>query len=132
MREEHCASNPYFRRGQVRALKPWELDPAQKRVGKRGRRAAGDQPYSYGSLNKALKVAAARAKVRWIDYRALHGFRRMVLNNALKITGNLSLAGRYIGDVDMGTLTRSYVRDRPEDFKEIAAKMRLPKLAEKA
>ncbi len=119
-------------RGQTRERKAWELDPSHKRVGTKTTRRAADKPYTYSAVNGALRTAAKRAGVRWIEQRAMHGFRRYVLNNALKLTGNLSLAGRYIGDTDMRTLTRSYVRDRPEDFKEIAAGMTLPELEEES
>lgn len=76
--------------------------------------------YSYQALNQALRNAADRAGVTWIDYRAMHGFRRMVLNNALALTGNLTRAGQFIGDTDMRTLTRSYVRVRSEELRDVA------------
>lgn len=82
-------------------------------------------PYRYQSLNASLKAAAARAGVTWIDYRAMHGFRRMVVGNVLAMTGNLVRAGQYIGDTDARTLSRSYVRPRPEELRDVSHRMRL-------
>lgn len=113
-------------RGQVRELAEWEKDPKHKRVGLRKHRAVRDRPYTYSALNNQLKLAAARAGVRWVPYLAMHGFRRNVLNNVLKITGNLVRAGQFIGDTDMRTLTRSYVRERPEDLRDVADAIALP------
>jgi len=94
---------------------------------KRRQKRAGERPYSYQALNQTLKHAATVAQVRWIDYRAMHGFRRHVLNNALAITGgNIVRAGQFIGDTDLRTLQRSYVRERAEDLRDIADQMALP------
>lgn len=82
-------------------------------------------PYRYQSLNASLKAAAARAGVPWIDYRAMHGFRRMVVGNVLALTGNLMRAGKWIGDTDARTLSRSYVRERPEEMRDVADQMQL-------
>lgn len=87
-----------------------------------------DQPYTYQALNYTLRAAAGRAGVPWILYRAMHGFRRMVLNNALALTGNLTRAGQWIGDTDARTLSRSYVRERPEDMRDVAQSINLPKV----
>jgi len=82
-------------------------------------------PYRYQSLNYTLREAAGRAGVKWIDYRAMHGFRRMVVGNVLAMTGNLMRAGRWIGDVDARTLSRSYVRERPEEMRDVASGLNL-------
>lgn len=80
-------------------------------------------PYRYQSLQSSLKRAAKRAGVTWVKYRAMHGFRRMVVNNVLAMTGNLMRAGQYIGDTDARTLSRSYVRARPEELRDVASGM---------
>lgn len=116
-----------IQRGESRELKAWELDPKHKRIGKKGRRKAGDKPFSYSGLHSRLKDAADAAGVTWIPYRAMHGFRRMALNNVLALTGNLVRAGQWIGDTDARTLSRSYVRERPEDMRDVAAGMSLAK-----
>lgn len=97
---------------------PFILPGDPRRLKKKGPRA--ETPYTYQALNQALRNAATRAGVTWIDYRAMHGFRRMVLNNVLAMTGNLTRAGQFIGDVDMRTLTKSYVRVRAEDLRDVA------------
>lgn len=75
-----------------------------------------DKPYGYSALNRQLHEAAARAKVEWKPYRAMHGLRRMVAKSVLDATGNLELAGRYIGDTDMRVLKKSYLRHRTDDM----------------
>lgn len=87
--------------------------------GARGKRKATG-PYTYQALNYQLRHAAKRAGVRWVPYRAMHGFRRMVLGNVLALTGNLTRAGQWIGDTDARTLSRSYVRERPEELRDVA------------
>lgn len=94
-------------------------------IGRRKQPERGDQPYTYQALNQALHKAADRAGVVWVAYRAMHGFRRMALNNALAITGNLTRAGQWIGDTDARTLSRSYVRERPDELRDVASKMGL-------
>jgi integrase len=91
----------------------------------RRQKKPGDRPYTYQALNQALRSASKRAGVTWIDYRAMHGFRRMVLNNVLAMTGNLTRAGQFIGDTDMRTLTRSYVRVRAEELRDVADGVRV-------
>jgi integrase len=75
-----------------------------------------DRAYGYQALNRHLHEAAKRAGVPWKPYRAMHGFRRMVAKSVLEATGNLELAGRYIGDSDLRVLKRSYLRDRTDDL----------------
>lgn len=88
--------------------------------GARGATQRAERAYTYAALNHTLHRAARDAGVRWIPYRAMHGFRRMALNNALSLTGNLVRAGQWIGDTDARTLSRSYVRERGEDMRDIA------------
>lgn len=80
-----------------------------------------DQPWSYSAYNARLLKAERAAKVPHVKYRAAHGFRRFVVTEAHARTGNLVLAGRYVGDRDLRTLTRSYVKDRPEELQSVAA-----------
>jgi site-specific recombinase XerD len=75
-----------------------------------------DRPWGYQALNRQLHEAAKRAGIAWKPYRAMHGLRRMVAKSVLDATGNLELAGRYIGDSDMRVLKRSYLRDRTDDL----------------
>jgi integrase len=82
-------------------------------------------PYTYQALNNQLRLAAKAAGIRWVKYRAMHGFRRMVVGNVLALTGNLTRAGQWIGDTDARTLSRSYVRERPEEMRDVAAMVAL-------
>jgi integrase len=94
-------------------------------------RTRGVKPWGYSALNQALRAAATKAGVRWVDYRAMHGFRRMAVNNVLALTGDLTKAGQWIGDTDARTLSRSYVRARPEELRDLSAKVVLPPKAPK-
>lgn len=38
-------------------------------------------------------------------------------------TGNLGLAGQYVGDRDIRTLARSYLRERPEELRRAVEHM---------
>ena len=90
------------------------------------RRAAAkpDQPWTYQAFNQALARLEHRVGVKHLPYRAAHGFRRYVINNVLAETGgNLVLAGQYVGDKDLRTLARSYVRERDGDMRNVAAKL---------
>lgn len=91
--------------------------------GARGAEQRAERHYTYQALNYQLQVAAKRAGVRWIPYRAMHGFRRMNLNDVLAATGNLTRAGQWIGDTDMRTLSRSYVRVRADELRDVAEKL---------
>ncbi len=105
-------------RGRIRYNGPYVL-PGARGADKH------THPYRYQSLQWSLKEAAKRAGVTWIDYRAMHGFRRFVLNNVLAMTGNLMRAGQWIGDTDARTLSRSYVRERAEDMRDVASGLSL-------
>jgi integrase len=85
--------------------------------------AKADQPWTYSAYHQRLRQAEVTAKVPHVKYRAAHGFRRFVLTEALKRTGNLVLAGQFIGDSDVRTLQRSYVRERAEDLRGVADHM---------
>lgn len=85
--------------------------------------AKPDKPWTYASYHGGLIAAEKSAKVDHKPFRAAHGFRRYVVNEVLKKTGNLALAGQYIGDDDIRTLQESYVRERAEDLREVANHM---------
>ena len=87
----------------------------------KGRR---DAHYTYSALQGRLHAACDAAGVARIRFRAMHGLRRMVVNNVLSVTGgNLDLAGKYVGDTDHRTLTRSYVKKRAGELKPVAAQL---------
>lgn len=86
--------------------------------------AKPDKPWTYQAFNQALARLEHRVGVRHIKYRAAHGFRRYVINNVLAETGgNLVLAGQYVGDKDLRTLARSYVRERDGEMRTVADKL---------
>jgi len=78
--------------------------------------AKPDKPWTYQAFNQALIRLEQRAGVPHVAYRAAHGFRRYVIDELNARTGNPVLAGQYVGDKDLRTLMRSYVRERPEEL----------------
>lgn len=85
------------------------------------RERRGDKPWTYAALIGQLRGAERRAKVPHIKYRGMHGFRRMAVNNVLALTGgDLNAAGNWIGDRDLRTLKRSYIKERPEELRAVA------------
>ncbi len=102
----------------------WRGKPALTRRAKQRSERKTDQPWTYSAANSALRGAEVATKVEHIRYRAYHAFRRFVVNQILEATGgNLVLAGQYIGDDDLRTLQRSYVRPRPEQLRSAADHM---------
>lgn len=75
------------------------------------------KPYTYQAVHYALREAEQRAGVPHLPYRALHGFRRGVVTSVHAATGNLELAGELVGDRDVKTLRRSYLKARPEQLR---------------
>lgn len=88
------------------------------------RNAAGH--WTYASLNRQLHLACDRAGVGRVKYRAMHGLRRMVGGNVLKVTGDITKVGDYLGDSDVRVLRRSYLRNRPDQLAAVVSAMRLP------
>jgi len=90
-------------------------------------RRAKDLPWGYSGLHRLLTVAEVEAGVPHRPRRALHGFRRMVARNALEVSGgDLNLAAEYIGDTDLRTFKRSYMKERGESLDRIAAGLGTP------
>ena len=79
--------------------------------------AKPDKPWTYSALNGALQRLEERVAVTHVRHRAAHGFRRYVVTEIHAATGNLGLAGQYVGDKDIRTLARSYLRERPEELR---------------
>ncbi|HEX6924263.1 MAG TPA: tyrosine-type recombinase/integrase [Longimicrobiaceae bacterium] len=78
------------------------------------------QPVSYSSMHTMLRALEARAKVRHRDYRAFHGFRRKVVGDVGRRTGNLMLGLEYVGDRDPKML-KHYDRRQVERIVTAAA-----------
>lgn len=85
--------------------------------------AKADVPCTYSAYNSRLARAERTAGVAHVAFGAAHRFRRFVLTEAHRRTGNLETAGQYIGDSDVRTLQRSYLRERPEEVRRIADEM---------
>ena len=82
--------------------------------------------WTYAALNRQLHLAAERAGVRRIMYRAMHSLRRMAGGNVLAATGDITKVGDWLGDTDMRVLKKSYLRARPEGLATVVATTKLP------
>ncbi len=93
--------------------------------GDRAARKGGGEhgaPYSVQSFIWMLREAEKRAKVSHIKYRGAHGFRRMVMGNALEVTGNVVDAMYFIGDTDLRQ-ARKYAKERDHRMRGVAEKL---------
>lgn len=91
-------------------------------------------PMSYSSLHYHLRQAEIRAGVPHRDYRAAHGFRRMVVGEIGERTGDRLLGLEFVGDTDPKML-KSYDRRRQariERGAEAIQSARTPEHATKA
>lgn len=75
------------------------------------------------ALTQALHLACKRAGVAESKYQGMHAFRRMAAGNVLELTGNLKQAGEWIGDTDLRVLAKSYLKQRPDQLRAIAAQL---------
>ena len=93
----------------------------------------GDRPWTYAALSAQLRAAEDAAGIPHVAYRGMHGFRRGACMNALMASGgNLNTAGEWIGDTDLRTLKRSYLKSRPESLRAVANSLRMPTQKAKA
>ena len=87
----------------------------------------GDAPWTYAALSASLTEAEGRAGIPHVKFRGMHGFRRGAAHNVLALTnGDLNKAGEWIGDTDLRTLKRSYLKSRPEELRAVANLMTMP------
>ena len=94
----------------------------------RGKRRAADLPWVYAALHRLLIEAEREAGVPHRPYRAVHGIRRMVGRNVLEATGgDLNAAAEYLGDTDLRTVKRSYIKERGDSLAKVAAMISTPK-----
>lgn len=99
---------------------PYLLPPVQER--RQG-------PWVYQAAVEMLHSTCRRVGVPVVKHRAFHGFRRHAARNVLGLTGSIKAAGDWIGDDDVRTLTRSYLKRRPEEQREIANALSSPRAA---
>jgi integrase len=90
---------------------------------RQGKQRLGDDPnavYHPTSLERALTLAEKRAGVKHKPYRGMHGFRRGVAGDVLALTGDVTLALHFIGDVDV-SMARQYIKRRDERLAGVVA-----------
>lgn len=81
----------------------------------------GHEPvYGHSALAAALKGAEGRAGVRHVDLRAMHGLRRMVVGEIVRLTGDIAAAAQFIGDTDLRVVNRSYLKRRDDQLRGVA------------
>lgn len=84
----------------------------------------GKKPYTAQALWAHLRRAEEAAGVPHLTLRALHGLRRMVVNDILQETGgDLEAAAQFIGDHDLAIVRGSYRRERPDQLAALAVKL---------
>jgi len=97
---------------------PWLVYSNRKR-----KQSMGDDPsavYHPTSLERALVLAEKRAGVKHKPYRGMHGFRRGVCGDVLELTGDVTVALHYIGDLDVA-MARKYLKRRDERLAAVVA-----------
>lgn len=98
----------------------WSTAPRSRFVVPSAQARRADAPWTYQAANQALHEAEIRAGVPRRVGVAMHAFRRGVVTSVHEATGNLELAGALVGDRDVRTLRRSYLKDRPEQLQQAA------------
>lgn len=92
-----------------------------------GRVKVAGRPYSYTAVHHHLSAACQRAEVPRAHGQALHAYRRYAANAVLTATGgNLKAAGQLLNDVDLGVISRDYVREGDGEQAAIAQVMPRP------
>jgi hypothetical protein len=89
-------------------------------------RRKADLPLAYQGLARMLHAACAETGVEAKALRAFHGFRRMAARTVLELTGDVNAAAEWIGDTDLRTVKKSYLKERPESLVRTAALIRMP------
>lgn len=85
-----------------------------------------EKAWTYSALNAALAKLCEEAEVRRAKYQSMHSLRRMRGKSVLEETGDITKVGAWLGDSDVRVLTRSYLRNRPDDLKHVVAGLSLP------
>jgi integrase len=114
---------PAMARAEIDARKRGSFLPSRRKAARAEALAAAgkDQPWTYGAYWLRLKRLEDAVGVDHKPLRAAHGMRRHVVTQLLRRTKNLVLAGNYVGDRDLRTLTKSYVRQGEEELREAGA-----------
>lgn len=98
---------------------PWVWFSEDKRHG-----AKGNEPvYTHQALAYQLTQAEERAKVPHLDLRAMHGLRRMVVGEIVRLTGDIAAAAQFIGDTDLRVVNRSYLKRRDDQLRAVAERL---------
>ena len=55
--------------------------------------------------------------------RAMHGLRRMVVGEIIKLTGDIVSAAHFIGDKDLRVVNKSYTKRRDDQLRDVASRL---------
>jgi integrase len=80
--------------------------------------------WTYQAAVEQLHALCRRAGVVVIWGRGFHAFRRLAAGNILALTGDIKMAGDWIGDKDVRTLAKSYLKERPDALRSVARRYR--------
>jgi sensor histidine kinase regulating citrate/malate metabolism len=58
-----------------------------------------------------------------LELRSMHGFRRMVVGEIIKLTGDIVAAAHFIGDKDLRVLNKSYTKRRDDQLRDVAERL---------
>lgn len=79
--------------------------------------------YGHQALAAALTKAERAAWVPHVELRAMHGLRRMVVGEIVRVTGDIAAAAQFIGDTDLRVVNRSYLKRRIDQLKGVADRL---------
>lgn len=85
-----------------------------------------DKPWTYAALAQSLREAEIKAGIAHFKFRGMHGLRRHACRTVLDQTSDINKAAEWIGDNDLRTLKRSYLKPRPQGQRELARTLRMP------
>jgi integrase len=77
-----------------------------------------EKPYTYSSLNRAMRMAEDRAGIEHIHYRSTHGHRRGVSGDIHAKTGSSKKAAEWIGDRSTAVVEAHYILSRESTLTE--------------
>jgi hypothetical protein len=79
--------------------------------------------YGHQALAYALQKAEKAAGVPHLVLGAMHGLRRMVVGEIIKLTGDIVAAAHFIGDKDLRVVNKSYTKRRDDQLRDVAVRL---------
>jgi integrase len=108
-------------REKMKYTGPWVFFSTDERRAKSGHEAV----YGHQALAYALAKAERAAGVPHLELRAMHGLRRMVVGEIVRLTGDIAAAAQFIGDTDLRVVNKSYLKRRDDQLRDVANRLDL-------